>query len=828
MPARDRPPRVFTWLVSAAMAAPLCGVPATPAGAAEPAPDLAPGPKAAAEGETLLLDVVVNGHPIGKVAEVVQRQGALYLKRDDLGELGLRLPPGLAATADGLYAIAALPNVSVRLDAPTQTLYVTAADSALLPTRLGVAAARPPGPPLESATGFTLNYDVAGAVANGRSYGSGQFDARIFSPFGIASTGLLAYSGTSSTGQTPVVRLDSTYVFSNFGAQQRYWLGDFITGGLSWTRPVRLGGAQITRDFTMRPDLVTFPVPALAGSVAVPSTVDVLVNGTQALSRETPPGPFEIPQLPVVTGAGTIQLRVTDALGRQVTTTLPFYASARLLSPGLDTWSVEAGWVRRNWGVVSNDYGSNAASGTYRRGLTDGLTVEAHAEGTKDQVMAGGGIVANAFHLAAVNIGGAASNSQGHTGGQVSVGIQRVGQRLSFGASAIFSAADFRDFAAMNGDPAPTRQITANAAYAMGRWGSVGLAWAQVDRPAATTSVGIIGPPAFAPPTGPQPPSEVAIANTGLRFLPAQTTRLVTANYSVQLFRTAYLFADVFHDFARGGGNGASIGITIPLGRRSSVSAGGAYQSGSPAYGQVQAQQSAVSIGDVGYQAYVAAGGFNHEYGQVMYKSPWALFTAGVDHFDNQTTGRLEAQGAFSFADNKLFATNAVYQSFAVVDTGGVGGVHVLYENRPDGVTDASGRLLVPDLLSWDVNHIAIDPADVPVDAQVPYIERQVRPPDRSGVVVKFPIRKTNGALLVLVDETGHPVPVGSSATLEPTGAAAPVGYDGETFVEGLQKQNRLQVQMPGDRRCAVTFAYSAVAGEIPKLGPLTCRKEDR
>jgi outer membrane usher protein len=439
--------------------------------------------------------------------------------------------------------------------------------------------------------------------------------------------------------------------------------------------------------------------------------------------------------------------------------------------------------------------------------------------------MAGGGIVANAFNLAVVNLGGAASTAQGREGGELSVGIDRIGRTFSFGASAVLATPGFRDVAAMNDDPVPTRQITANAAYYMGRLGSIGVAWVQIDRPASATLVSLLGPPGSTPPGGPQPPSGVATENGSLPFLPAETSEVLTASYSVQLFHRMFLFADAFHDFARGGGDGASIGVTIPLGRRTSVSAGGNYQSGSPASGQVQVQQNVVNIGDVGYQAYLADGGSSHEFGQLLYKSPWALFTAGVDHSDGETTFRLEAQGAVSFADNRLFASNTVNQSFAVVDTDGVAGVHVLYENRPDGVTDASGRLLVPDLLSWDVNHLSIDPADVPIDAQVPYTERLVRPPDRSGVVVKFPIRKTNGALVVLVDETGHPIPVGSTATLRATGIVAPVGYDGEAFVENLGKTNQIDVQLPNDGRCIVAFSYAPSPGEIPKIGPLTCRK---
>ena len=651
----------------------------------------------------------------------------------------------------------------------------------------------------------------------------------MFSPIGVASTDFLAYAGASpvATGRDAAIRLDSTYVYSDFNSQRRYWLGDFITGGLTWTRPVRLGGLQITRDFTMRPDPVTFPLPVVAGSVAVPSTVDVLVNGARVLSSQAQPGPFQVPQLPVITGAGQVQVTVTNALGQQVTSTVPFYASATLLAPGLHTWSFETGVVRLNWGVISNDYGSFAASGIYRRGLTDSITIEAHAEGTRSQFMAGGGVVADAFSFAVVNLGGAVSTAQGHTGGELAVGIERMTPTFSFGASAVLATAAFRDIAAMNGDPVPTRQITANASAYLGKRGTIGVAWLEVERPAALSLVSITGPPAFNPPGGPQPPGGVGLGAGSFPFVPAESSQLMSASYSVQLSHHIFFYVNAFHDFVNHGGDGASIGFTIPLGRRSSASATGTYQSGSPANGQVEVQQNVVNIGDWGYQAFVSGPSNAHEFGQVQYKSPWALFSAGVDRLDGETTVRLEAQGAFSFADNRLFASNFIDQSFAVVDTNGVGGVRVLYENRPDGVTDASGRLLAPDLRSWDVNRLAIDPADVPVDAQVPYTERQVRPPDRSGIVVKFPIRKTNGALLVLVDDAGRPLPVGSVATLEATGIAAPVGYDGQAFIENLGKRNTLVVQLPNDGRCVVSFDYTPTPGAIPKLGPLTCRQDD-
>jgi outer membrane usher protein len=160
-----------------------------------------------------------------------------------------------------------------------------------------------------------------------------------------------------------------------------------------------------------------------------------------------------------------------------------------------------------------------------------------------------------------------------------------------------------------------------------------------------------------------------------------------------------------------------------------------------------------------------------------------------------------------------------------VVDTSAVPGIRVSSENRPVEPTDGASRVLVPDLRSYDVNRLSIDPDDVPVDATVPFVTREVRPQDRSGVVVRFPVRVSHGALLRLVDESGRPLPVGSAAALAATGAAVPVGYDGEAYVEDLGPNNTLTVERPDERRCVVHFGYTPKPGEIPTLGPLVCRE---
>ena len=213
----------------------------------------------------------------------------------------------------------------------------------------------------------------------------------------------------------------------------------------------------------------------------------------------------------------------------------------------------------------------------------------------------------------------------------------------------------------------------------------------------------------------------------------------------------------------------------------------------------------------------------NHAFGQVQYKSGAALLTAGADESAGTTTARLETQGAVSVVDHGVFASNTIYDSFAVVDTNPVKHVHVLQENRDVGRTNSAGRLLVPDMRSFDLNHIAIAATDIPPDVELDTATREMRPQDRSGVVVKFPVKFSHAALVQLEDQHGRAIPLGSAATLAGSGVTVPIGYDGSAYLENLSANNQVKVTLPNGGSCTVHFEYNALPGDIPSIGPLRC-----
>ncbi len=755
---------------------------------------------AAAQDAPLLLEVLINGFSTNKIGEFTLRNGRLMALPEELRDLGFRVPDSRASSGD-LIALADLPGLTWTIDEKNQRLNVTAREGSLMPTELHPAGQETAGARrvIESSTGLTLNYDWAGTYSGGQVGATGAMDMRAFSPRGVMSSNWLAYTGANSPvpGKNMAVRLDSTYEFANVNSLRRYSMGDFITTGLAWTRPVHLEGVQIRSDFSMRPDLVTFPMPTISGSAAVPSTVDVFANGNAVISRDVNAGPFEVPQLPVVSGAGNISMTVTNAMGQQVTVTQPFYASPALLAPGLQTFGVQSGVVRRNWGSVSNDYGKIAGAAIYRRGLTNKLTIEGSVEGTPGALMGGAGAVVEVGTLGVVNVSLASSASPGFSGAQFSAGAQRIGRIFSIGASATEATRNFLDVAAINGAPIPRKQLNGNVGLSLRRLGSFGVAYALLDQDSSPNPI-------------PQ------------NITPAGNSHVFSANYSVQVRHMSF-YATEFKSAASGSGsNGLQAGLTIPLGRRGSVNVGG----NSDANVQVQLQKSAPQIGDFGYEAYISAGSSNHEFGQAQYKSPMGLFTAGMDSNEGHTTLRMESQGAVSYVDGAVFRSNTIYDSFAIVDTGPMPHVHVLQENRNVGRTSSSGRLLVPDMRSFDLNKIAIEAADIPPDTTIDDATHAVRPQDLSGVVIKFAVKISHAALLRLVDKAGIPMPVGATAKLKATGVMVPVGYDGEAYIQDLNLHNEIAVELPSGERCSAAFDYHAVPGEIPSIGPVRCLEQ--
>jgi outer membrane usher protein len=772
------------------------------AGCALIATILVPGTALAAE-RVLVLEVVVNGRPTGRVGEFLERDGAMYARPSDLVELGFVLPQGTAMGADPI-PLSALPDFRAHIDEARQMLLVQAGNGALRPTELSsgseadLAALSPAG------IGMVLNYDLAVTYADGRATGGALAEVSAFSPYGVLQSSALVNLAPFA-GQRRFVRLDTTFTGTEFSGLRRWRLGDVVTGALPWSRAVRLGGVQIASDFGLRPDLVTYPLPKISGSAAVPSTVNVMVNGIQQLSQTVQPGPFAVRSLPVVTGSGEIAVTMSDPLGRQTLITLPFYASAALLRPGLASYSLEFGSVRENFGQSDDRYAGWAASLSTRYGLNDELTLEGHGEATDRLQLLGGGFTMLVGTVGVINIAGAGSIGRGQSsarsgGAMVAVGFERRTANFSIAASGTYATAGYRDIAAEHGAPMPKASFNASLGYQFGWLGSLGIAYSgRISR---------------ARPSGPvQGSPDGSYGDTEIH--------LITGSYSVPIAGRAAFYATGFKDLNNRTSYGIGVGISFSLGR-TTASAQASWNGGQSSW-SANVSRSAQTQNDFGYRAQLSGGAASRGSLEGEYLGAWGRVSAGADLSSGRLAGRAGARGALVLAGGSLFASDQIHDSFAVVSTGDVAGVPVLYENRPIGNTDARGKLLIPSLLSYRNNRLAIDATRLPPDVEVGQTWMLVRPPDRSGVTVDFNIRRVAAALLTLHDRDGRPIPLGSTVRI--AGATdQPVGYDGEAYVAGLKPVNRAEITQPDGTTCGVQFDYAPVSGEIPLIGPVRCQ----
>ena len=315
---------------------------------------------AAEEMRQLQLEVYINDastHLIGSFMQFPDRR--IAARRAELAEVGLKVPG--SGSDDELVVIDNLSGVAYRYDEPTQRIFFKLGDERRIAQTYDLRGSSDAIVPARADYGSVLNYALFAAStksSNGSvvafSGANASLDGRLFSPFGTLSQS--AILGSTTSRNLDALRLDTTWSYSDPQTLLTYRAGDTISGGLAWTRSIRLGGLQMQRNFSLRPDLVTLPLPTASGSAAVPSTLDIYIDNMKTHSQDLPSGPYQITNVPVLTGAGEARVVVRDAAGRQTETVLPFYTSPKLLKEGLTDFSVEGGLPRILYGTDSSSY----------------------------------------------------------------------------------------------------------------------------------------------------------------------------------------------------------------------------------------------------------------------------------------------------------------------------------------------------------------------------------------------------------------------------------------------------------------------------------------
>src|SRR5579872_870681 len=656
----------------------------------------------AAMGTTLYLEVSLDGRPTHTIVSFLEGSTGLLIQQRDLSSLGLRLPSvGRAAQAAEWVNLNAIAGLQYRLNRARQTIDLRAADDLRAPLRIGQMERSVPK--AATATGLVVNYDALGqrsSFATATSSIAVSSEQRLFSPLGILSNTGIA---RCCADHPDYIRASTYYQYDDPATLTTVQAGDALTSSLSWSRPVRFAGLQWRRNFALDPQLITFPMPQLAGSAALPSTVDLYVNNMRQYSAEVPAGPFVIDHPIGLTGAGLATLIVRDEFGRAVSTSLPIYVDSRLLAQGLSSYSLEAGALRYGYGLQSSEYAGHAAfSGTYRYGISERLTLEGHGEASGALLSSGLGALLQVGDAGVLHTASAGSTDRDGAGAQYLLGYQLILPLVTISAQSVRASGHYRDLASLGAFAPARRTDQVSASTVVGGRNTLGMSYLRLDD----------------------------------RFV--GHSEIWSAWCSASLGGTASAFLSVSEERARSGSAVIWVGLSAALGERTSGSSDFADTGGHTNYG-VSAVRSAQYSGgwEWALQARRAQGSTS-SFVRAGYLGQYGEIAATANTIGGHTELSIEDLGSLVVMDGTVEAARRIGAGFAMVSTNGVAGVPVLHENRLIGLTDSSGHLLVPELNPYDRNSVSIDALTLPTDAKIPLDRQELIPRGNSGVLADF------------------------------------------------------------------------------------------
>lgn len=761
--------------------------------------------------QPLLLEVEINGRSTGLIVAFVERsQGALWASADELGQL--RLQVDAIATPDTSYPLSAIPGLTYRYDVARQTIALRIAPDRLVARPIDASARADPevvadAPP---ETGGLVSYSLfAAAGQRGRRFSysgaSAALDARVFGRWGeVRQTGIVAHDGFGSHA----LRLDTTWTRALPARMLAFNIGDAITGATPWSRPIRFAGIQAQRDFGLRPDLVTLPLPSVAGTAAVPSSLDLYINGAHSYSGLVPEGRFQIDNLPAVTGNGDARVVLRDAQGRTVETNTPFFVSSRLLRDGLSEYSIEAGVPRRGYGVRSFDYpGDPFVSASARIGIS-GVTIETHGEFDRRLALVGGGLALPVGRLGVVSAAMAGSASRGRAGALVYASMDAGTGSMRFSVETRRTLGDYSDLARLSAsdelvaNPAPL-SAERRESYAI----AVRTPRAS-DRATRSLPVPIVS-------------GSMSVSYARETRSDGDTRRSASLLYGRAFAGKMSMNVSAFKAFERRGGQGVFAGLSMAIGSRASASLGVAVDRRQTALTAEASRSLAPSAGSIGWRVALSRGGGGTTGGGLDWNAGAAIVHTQLARNGGAMSATLGVDGAVVF-DRSLFFSPRIDGSYAIVDAGAAD-VPVMYENLSVGRTGANGLLLVPNTRPFERNMVGIDTTGLPLDAVAPRATMAFRPVARGGVRVAFGVSNSGDkALLHVVDTAGRDIAVGTYARVN-GGEPQVVGFDGLLLAIGLKERNDVELG-EGTSGCTIGFSFNAVAGRLTTLGPLACR----
>lgn len=620
--------------------------------------------------------------------------------------------------------------------------------------------------------GVLLNYDLY------QQYNKDNTSLNVWNEirlFGLNQGGFLSVSGNYSYTKDRQQSSTSAQVLDTYWQQDfvnnaiSVVIGDSQSQALTWSRSTRISGLKVSKNFGLQPYQTTSPLETFRGSVLLPSSVDLLINGIKQSSTPVQPGQFAIQTVPTLTGSGTAELLITDLNGQQRTLSFSLFGSSKLLKAGLSDWSMNLGVSKLNYANQSFRYDHDPLfNGFYRYGLSPDTTLEVHSEFSPTLQMGGLGIVQRLpWQLGIFNGSASYSKQQSTTGQLYNLGYEWSNRWLNFSLQHQQTQGDYKD-------------IGSTAGYDYNKASN------QVFF-GINTDYGQLGS------------SYTAQKNN------YSNTEFLMLSWSKVLGAQRYLSLSMTRDLTHKS-NTFFASLNIPLDRQTNASVYAQHDDEQKITANIR-RTANQNQPDWGWQ--INANNHQEVQAQVQRFNRFGEWEAGIQRDRNQTTSMLAGHGSVLMMNQNLFATRQSLGSFALVSTDGVADIPVSYENRPVGKSNKKGLLLIDYLNPYQHNAISVDALGLPLDYKIETTKIDAVPFQRSGIFIKFPMYRIKSIQFSAVSKDQTVLETGSSVWITPPKdqekEVTIVGRDGMVYLENpttsviyiQNKENICKVNLP-------------------------------
>jgi outer membrane usher protein FimD/PapC len=221
----------------------------------------------------------------------------------------------------------------------------------------------------------------------------------------------------------PLTRLESAYT-QQIGSDsaQRIRVGDTVSTAGMWGSTVRYGGMQFGTRTSARADVITNSEIASPGLAVLPTVEQSLFTSLRARNTD-----LAEPDVAAVAA--------------------PTIASTRLVAAGCSDFSVGLGKVRRDYALLSNEYGPLFANTTVACAVPLGFTIEGHGEYLDDDVAAlGVGLARQVGPLGTASAAFASSRTvAGSSGWLARFGFEHTNELFNVALRSQIQSREFRD-----------------------------------------------------------------------------------------------------------------------------------------------------------------------------------------------------------------------------------------------------------------------------------------------------------------------------------------------------------------------------------------------